>query len=520
MQAESAHMNLNNGIYRYAILIVFFSFNINFIQGQGIASTNSNMIEKHTGLPSRAFYNQQGSPTGYDPGNTNAVTIEAEGLVLNSSIINSLNQGGSYIQYEGSLTVGDAVNVYMVYLNHDGSNFRSTSGGIVTFDNKILGVYVDYDQFKHFTGSSFSSSHYDSTPSNDMHFEPGQFNGGSLHSSWTDTNDKDWYTVTNSNKTFTMGCKNGLKGDFFRLVTEACTIPTANVGSDATINCNNTSAVIGALAVSGFTYAWTPTTGLSSSTVAQPVATPSSTTTYTLVITNSSTGCTASDTVVVTVNNATPTAIAGSDATINCNNTSAVIGAPAVSGFTYAWTPSTGLNGQYAHPTATPTSTTTYTLVITNSSTGCTASDTVVVTVDNATPTANAGSDATIDCNTTSATIGTSAVSGFAYAWTPTTGLSSSTVAQPVATPTSTTTYTLVITNSSTGCTASDTVVVTVDNATPTANAGSDATIDCNNTSAVIGSSAVSGFTYAWTGWGLSSGTAAQPTATPNNTTT
>ena len=81
------------------------------------------------------------------------------------------------------------------------------------------------------------------------------------------------------------------------------------------------------------------------------------------------------------------------------------------------------------------------------------------------TPTANAGSDATIDCNTTSATIGASAVSGFAYAWTPTTGLSSSTVAQPVATPTSTTTYTLVITNSSTGCTASDTVLVTVDNA-------------------------------------------------------
>ena len=117
----------------------------------------------------------------------------------------------------------------------------------------------------------------------------------------------------------------------------------------------------------------------------------------------SASGCeSTADTVVVTVDNATPTANAGSDATIDCNNTSAVIGAPAVSGFTYAWTPSTGLNGQYAHPTATPNTTTTYTLVITNSSTGCTASDTVVVTVDNATPTANAGSDATIDCNTTS----------------------------------------------------------------------------------------------------------------------
>ena len=261
MQTESTHMNLNNGIYRYAILIVFFSFNINFIQGQGIASTNSNMIEKHTGLPSRAFYNQQGSPTGYDPGNTNAVTIEAEGLVLNSSIINSLNQGGSYIQYEGSLTVGDAVNVYMVYLNHDGSNFRSTSGGIVTFDNKILGVYVDYDQFKHFTGSSFSSSHYDSTPSNDMHFEPGQFNGGSLHSSWTDTNDKDWYTVTNSNKTFTMGCKNGAKGDFFRLVTEACTIQQLMQGQMLQLIVIIQVLLLEHSAVSGFTYAWTPSTG-------------------------------------------------------------------------------------------------------------------------------------------------------------------------------------------------------------------------------------------------------------------
>ena len=63
------------------------------------------------------------------------------------------------------------------------------------------------------------------------------------------------------------------------------------------------------------------------------------------------------------------------------------------------------------------------------SASGCSsATDTVVVTVDNATPTANAGSDATIDCNTTSVSIGSSAVSGFTYAWTPTTGLSSSTV--------------------------------------------------------------------------------------------
>ena len=160
------------------------------------------------------------------------------------------------------------------------------------------------------------------------------------------------------------------------------------------------------------------------------------------------------DTVVVTVDNATPTANAGSDATIDCNTTSVSIGTSAVSGFTYAWTPTTGLSSSTAaQPTATPNTTTTYSLVITNLSTGCSsAADTVVVTVDNTTPTANAGSDATIDCNTTSVSIGTSAVSGFTYAWTPTTGLSSSTAAQPTATPNTTTTYSLVITNLSTGC--------------------------------------------------------------------
>ena len=62
-------------------------------------------------------------------------------------------------------------------------------GGTVTFDYEILGIYLDADQFKHFTGSSFDSSYYDSSPNGDMHFEPGNWNNGSPHSSWSDTND-------------------------------------------------------------------------------------------------------------------------------------------------------------------------------------------------------------------------------------------------------------------------------------------------------------------------------------------
>ena len=169
----------------------------------------------------------------------------------------------------------------------------------------------------------------------------------------------------------------------------------------------------------------------------------------------SASGCSsATDTVVVTVDNATPTANAGTDGTITCSDTSVSIGSSAVSGFTYAWTPTTGLsNSTVAQPVATPTSTTTYSLVVTSASGCSSATDTVVVTVADDLPSPNAGSDATIDCNTTSVSIGASAVSGFTYAWTPTTGLSSSTAAQPTATPNTTTTYSLVVTKLSTGCT-------------------------------------------------------------------
>ena len=71
----------------------------------------------------------------------------------------------------------------------------------------------------------------------------------------------------------------------------AMDLGSADAGSDAAIGCSVTSATLGASAVSGLTYAWSPSTGLSATNVAQPTATPNTTTTYSLVVTNASTGC-------------------------------------------------------------------------------------------------------------------------------------------------------------------------------------------------------------------------------------
>ncbi|QLH46284.1 MAG: hypothetical protein HWD58_12015 [Bacteroidota bacterium] len=97
--------------------------------------------------------------------------------------------------------------------------------------------------------------------------------------------------------------------------------------------------------------------------------------------------------------------------------------------------------------------------------------DTVVVTI-NAFPTANAGADKNLNCTTTSTTIGTASVAGHTYSWSPSNGLSSTLIAQPTASPTATTSYTVTVTNSSTGCTATDVVVVNVNTTPPSANAG------------------------------------------------
>ena len=76
----------------------------------------------------------------------------------------------------------------------------------------------------------------------------------------------------------------------------ACTI---DAGVDQTI-CEGESVTLNTTATGAVNYNWTPTIGLSDPTAANPSASPSATTTYTLTIDDGS-GCTASDQVTVTV---------------------------------------------------------------------------------------------------------------------------------------------------------------------------------------------------------------------------
>jgi len=149
--------------------------------------------------------------------------------------------------------------------------------------------------------------------------------------------------------------------------------------------------------------------------------------------------------------------------------------------YTYLWSPATGLNDPtIPNPTANPTVTTIYTVIITDFN-NCTATGNVTVTI-NPNPIANAGADKII-CDGFNTIIGGSpTVSGgaqpYTYLWGPSTGLNSTDVANPTANPSVTTIYTVTITDAN-GCTANtDDMTVTV-NPSPNINISADVLQGC-----------------------------------------
>ncbi|MBK8498597.1 MAG: gliding motility-associated C-terminal domain-containing protein [Flavobacteriales bacterium] len=258
-------------------------------------------------------------------------------------------------------------------------------------------------------------------------------------------------------------------------------------------------------------FSWSPATGLSSTTISNPIAAPTVTTTYTVTLTDAI-GCTITDSVTVTVNQL-PDADAGADLTPCESTTIALGGAPTGPvGSTFSWLPATGLDDATSpNPALMVTTDATYIVVVTDAN-QCINADTVIVAVLPL-PDVDAGPDLQV-CFGGSVQLQGSG-SG-ALLWTPPFGLNDPTVPDPICTPEATTVYTLTVTDSNT-CTNSDQALVTV-NVLPSANAGPDEAV-CLGGSVTIGTNQPG--SYSWSpATGLSATDVAQPSASPVVTTT
>jgi gliding motility-associated-like protein len=316
-------------------------------------------------------------------------------------------------------------------------------------------------------------------------------------------------TVTNS----VNGCKT--VGNI--VVPEDKNDPTATVTATGVLNCTNNSTLTlnttGTSTGANFTYNWTGPSGFTSSTIASPFNV-TVTGTYNLTVTNTQNGCTKTTSVTVNEDKTPPAADAGTDKLLTCtNNQSVLIGGASSTGanFTYLWS-----NGN-TNATQNVTTAGTYTITVTNTTNGCTATDAVVVTADITPPVINSISPVTVNCFTPNPQITTNVTgSNLVYSWTPSGAGANPTVTQGG-------TYNLTVTNSANGCTASSSVSVTEDKTDPTAVIAQPPTLTCTNGSSVVlnttGTSTGSNFAYNWSGpGGFASSSLTPPNATMGGT--
>ncbi len=280
-------------------------------------------------------------------------------------------------------------------------------------------------------------------------------------------------------------------------------LPNVSAGSNRAI-CAGASTTLGASGA--VSYVWTPSGTLSCSTCASPVATPTGTTTYTVTGTDAN-GCSKTSTVTVTVNPLPNVTASGSN--VVCAGSSTTLTANGAT--SYVWTPSGTLScSTCVSPVATPSSVTTYVVTGTDAN-GCV--DTGIITVNiNTKPVVDAGTNKTI-CAGASANL--SASGAVNYQWSPSTGLSCTACASPVATPSATTAY-RVVGIAANGCSDTDFVTVTV-NPLPSVTATGASAI-CAGTNTILVAYGAS--SYVWTPSGtLSCNNCSNPVASPTATT-
>ncbi|HTB05684.1 MAG TPA: choice-of-anchor L domain-containing protein [Bacteroidia bacterium] len=304
--------------------------------------------------------------------------------------------------------------------------------------------------------------------------------------------------------TYTVVGTSGTCTDTAQVTITVNPTPTITISPNTSI-CAGGSTIL--TAGGATSYTWSPTGGLSCTSCPNPTANPGSTITYT--VTGTSSGCTGKDSVTVTVNplpviNVTPpnpSVCPGSNVTLTASGAN-----------TYSWKPGSSLSSTTGTVvTASPSSATTYTIIGT-SSLGCIDSNTVTITINPVPIVVATATDSSI-CYGNSTTLNASGAIN--YTWTPSSSLACSVCASTLATPSGTTTYTLVGVNSS-GCTDSTQIAITVNpNPVITISLSGNDTVCQGQSITMTASGATS---YIWSpSTGLTCTSCPNPTVTPSS---
>ena len=235
------------------------------------------------------------------------------------------------------------------------------------------------------------------------------------------------------------------------------TNPVANAGPNQTINClNNTATLNGSSSIPSVAYNWNGSGIVSGTNSSSCVANVSGN--YILTVTEISTGCMGTDTVFIVSNTMSPSVNADSSQTITCAQPSVTINSiTSDTGIVYNWNPPGSSQNTASTIVNVPGN---YTITVTFTATGCSATDVVNVMSTGNFPNVNAGINQLLTCTVQNATLtGSSSTQNTVAAWLPP-GTNPYSLVNNVTTPGA---YILTVTDTTNGCSSSDTVVVNYD---------------------------------------------------------
>ena len=276
------------------------------------------------------------------------------------------------------------------------------------------------------------------------------------------------------------------------MVTEDKVAPTIQITGTQTLTCTQPAATISTTVSPACTYTWSGAGIVSGQSTSSIVC--SAPDIYTVVVTGIVNGCVNSATSTIIPSNNLPVAtitVTSTNNLVTCTNTNVTLHVDVlpVASYSYAWSNSASTSNVNV-------STGNYTVVVTNTLTGCSTFTTHQV-LDNIVKPNIATSNAFIACGNTTANVVATSTNLVSYNWTTTNGVLN-TNGNAIAQVASTGIYSVTATDLNNGCTSTATATVTQDavHALFTANQISGAAplaVDFTNQSTGIGS-----LNYVW----------------------
>lgn len=236
---------------------------------------------------------------------------------------------------------------------------------------------------------------------------------------------------------------------------------SVDAGPDITVCLNEDIQIVAGASFTNVSYQWDDPLGfLSCTDCPDPIVTASQAGSFTFNVTVTGPSCAFSDSMTLTVlANGAPSYTINDDQSI-CQGETVNLGGPATPGVSYIWASNpVGFSSNSANPDVTPSATTTYYLTATNAV--CPLPSLDSITVEVAIPPVIQIINDTSICLGQSLVMGNTVVEpGVAYSWTNSGTINDPNTANPTATPTQNTTYTLTATRLN--CTVQETVNVNV----------------------------------------------------------